>query len=99
MSAKLAQLNTKVLENSLLGTEVADYPSEILNYPERVIQFGEGNFLRAFVNWLFHQLNKKGFFKGRTVVVQPISRGRVSNLNKQDNLYTLLLRGIQEGEI
>lgn len=99
MSAKLAQLNTKVLENSLLGTEVADYPPEILKYPERVIQFGEGNFLRAFVNWFFHQLNKKNLFMGRTVVVQPIPRGRVGNLKQQDNLYTLLLRGIQEGKI
>src|SRR5690554_4150992 len=99
MTARLKQINREVLGDRLMGTELADYSAEILNYPERVVQFGEGNFLRAFVDWLFHQLNKKGYFKGRTVVVQPIPPGRVSNLKQQDNLYTLLLRGIQEGEI
>ena len=69
------------------------------NLPERVIQFGEGNFLRAFVDWMFHQVNKQGKFNGRVVVVQPISEGMVDTLNGQDGLYTLLLRGLQDGKI
>jgi tagaturonate reductase len=69
------------------------------SYPERVIQFGEGNFLRAFVDWMFHQMNKQGVFKGRVVVVQPISEGTVDILNTQDGMYTLLLRGVRDGEI
>ncbi len=66
--------------------------------PERVIQFGEGNFLRAFVDWMFHRLNEKGLFNGRVVVVQPLREGLVSVLNEQDGLYTLILRGLQDGE-
>ena len=66
--------------------------------PERVIQFGEGNFLRAFVDWMFHELNKQGKFNGRVVVVQPISEGLTAKLNEQDGLYTLLLRGLQDGK-
>jgi len=67
--------------------------------PERVIQFGEGNFLRAFADWMFHQVNKQGFFNGRVVVVQPISDGTIDILNAQDGMYTLLLRGVRDGVI
>jgi tagaturonate reductase len=91
-------LNRKYLETELLGTEIADFPKEILEYPEKVVQIGEGNFLRAFVDWMLHKMNKEGFFKGRAVVVQPIEKGRVSNINEQDGLYTLYLRGIENDE-
>lgn len=94
----LPMLNREYLESELLGTELADFPAEILDYPEKVVQIGEGNFLRAFVDWMFHTMNKNGVFKGRTVVVQPIREGRISNLNEQDGLYTLYLRGIENGE-
>lgn len=94
----LPMLNRNYLESELLGSEVADFSAEILDYPEKVVQIGEGNFLRAFVDWMFHTMNKKGVFKGRTVVAQPIREGRISNLNEQDGLYTLFLRGIENGE-
>lgn len=97
--AELSMLNRRLLEERLLGTELADYKPEVLNYPEKIIQFGEGNFLRAFVDWMVHQVNKKGLFKGRVVVVQPIAQGRVANLNQQDGLYTQILRGTQNGQI
>ncbi|AZO94379.1 tagaturonate reductase [Halocella sp. SP3-1] len=99
MSKNLPKLNKEYLKDNLLGTELADYSADILEYPERVIQFGEGNFLRAFVDWMFHQMNKEDVFKGRAVIVQPIPQGRVSNLNKQDGLYTLFLRGKQDGKV
>lgn len=67
--------------------------------PERILQFGEGNFLRAFVDWMIDEINQKGLFEGKVVVVQPIPQGLVSILNEQDGLYTLLLRGIQNGEV
>ncbi|NMA96026.1 MAG: tagaturonate reductase [Clostridiales bacterium] len=67
--------------------------------PERIIQFGEGNFLRAFVNWMVDEMNKQELFMGKTVVVQPIPQGQADTLNEQEGLYTLLLRGISEGEI
>jgi tagaturonate reductase len=92
-------LNRRLLEDKLIETEVANYHRELLDYPEKVIQFGEGNFLRAFVEWMFHNMNKQGLFKGRVVVVQPIPQGRVANLNEQDGLYTLILRGLQGGKL
>jgi tagaturonate reductase len=64
--------------------------------PERVIQFGEGNFLRAFVDWMINKLNGQGLFKGKVVIVQPIEQGLVDVLNEQDGLYTLYLRGLQK---
>jgi tagaturonate reductase len=66
-------------------------------YPEKVLQFGEGNFLRCFVDWMFHELNKKAGFNGSVVAVQPIERGMVNLLNEQDGLYTLYLRGLKGG--
>lgn len=66
--------------------------------PEKVIQFGEGNFLRAFVDWHFNELNKKGLFNGKIVIVQPLKEGMVNILNEQNGLYTLLLRGLQNGK-
>ena len=44
-------------------------------HPEKVLQFGEGNFLRGFVDWMFNRLNSKGLFNGSVVVVQPIKVG------------------------
>ncbi len=68
-------------------------------YPEKVLQFGEGNFLRCFVDWMFHQLNQKADFNGSIVVVQPIEMGMVDMLNGQDGLYTVYLRGLVNGEV
>ncbi|HHX60461.1 MAG TPA: tagaturonate reductase [Epulopiscium sp.] len=65
-------------------------------YPEKIIQFGEGNFLRAFVNWITDTMNKKELFNGSSVVVQPIKHGMVKELNAQNGLYTLYLRGIKD---
>jgi len=66
--------------------------------PERVLQFGEGNFLRAFIDWMLHRMNSEDLFNGETVVVQPLEKGLVDLLNEQDGLYTLFLRGIQDGK-
>src|SRR4051812_8652548 len=65
--------------------------------PERVLQFGEGAFLRGFVDPMIDRLNRAGSFGGRVVVVQPLPHGRVADLNAQDGLYTLLLRGTRDG--
>ncbi|KZL89894.1 tagaturonate reductase [Clostridium magnum] len=67
-------------------------------YPEKVLQFGEGNFLRAFVDWQIDKMNKEADFNGSVVVVQPIEFGLVDKLNEQDGLYTLYLEGIKDGE-
>ncbi|MBB6218522.1 tagaturonate reductase [Anaerosolibacter carboniphilus] len=67
-------------------------------YPERVLQFGEGNFLRAFSDWMIDLMNKKAGFGSSVVVVQPLEQGLVDMLNDQDGLYTLYLNGIKDGE-
>lgn len=82
---KVMQLNKK----SFAGTN---------NYPEKVLQFGEGNFLRCFVDWMFHQLNKKAAFNGSVIAVQPIEKGMVNLLNEQDGLYTVYLHGLKNGK-
>lgn len=69
--------------------------------PERkikIMQFGEGNFLRAFVDWIIQDLNDNGAISSNVAVVQPMSFGRVKDLEKQDGLYTLRLEGIDKGE-
>lgn len=68
-------------------------------FPEKVLQFGEGNFLRGFVDWMFNRLNANGLFNGSIVVVQPIRQGLINIINEQEGLYTLILRGTQNGEI
>jgi tagaturonate reductase len=72
--------------------------SEYKQFPEKVLQFGEGNFLRAFVDWQIDKMNKEAGFNGSVVVVQPIEFGLVDRLSEQDGLYTLYLQGIKEGK-
>ncbi|GAA3579836.1 tagaturonate reductase [Snuella lapsa] len=67
-------------------------------YTERIVQFGEGNFLRAFADWMVHEMNKAANFDAGVVVVQPIQQGLVKMLNDQDGLYTLYLNGIKNGQ-
>ena len=67
-------------------------------YTEKVIQFGEGNFLRAFIEWIIWKTNQKTDFNGSVVVVQPIEKGMVSWLNEQDGLYHLNLQGLLDGK-
>ena len=67
--------------------------------PERIIQFGEGNFLRAFVDWIIYNMNEKTDFNSSVVVVQPIERGMIDMLNEQDGLYHVNLQGLDKGEV
>ncbi|MFY0625760.1 MAG: tagaturonate reductase [Reichenbachiella sp.] len=67
-------------------------------HKERILQFGEGNFLRAFANWMIHRMNKDAGFDAGVVAIQPIDRGLIDMLNAQDGLYTVYLNGIKNGE-
>ena len=88
----MQQLNYAVLKQS-------GYQGFILeNAPEKVLQFGEGNFLRAFVNYWFDVSNEKAGFFGKCVLVQPIAPGLAGLINQQEGLYTLYLRGRENGE-
>ncbi len=65
---------------------------------EKILQFGEGNFLRAFVDWMIDILNEKTDFNGNVVIVQPLERGLSDMINTQNGLYTTVLRGVQGGK-
>jgi len=71
---------------------------QVIKRPDRVIQFGEGNFLRAFVDYIIDCSNEAGVFNGGITVVKPIEYGTFERFNKQDNLYTVILRGIKNGK-
>lgn len=72
--------------------------SEKCSLTERVMQFGEGNFLRGFVDWMIDRLNKENGGDYGVVLVQPLDKGLVDMINEQDGLYSLYLRGLQNGE-
>ncbi len=80
----MKQLNRKEFKNTL--------------YPTRVIQFGEGNFLRAFVDWIIFEMNNKLDFNAGVTVVQPIEQGMAPMLREQDCLYTLITKGLEQGK-
>lgn len=68
------------------------------HYPPRIIQFGEGNFMRAFTNWQIQQLNHHQKFNGSITVVQPLPQGLGHLFAAQDNRYTVLLEGLLDGQ-
>jgi len=72
---------------------------ETADYPEKVIQFGGGNFMRAFVDWQLQKMNDQGLFGGSAVLVQANSPRTDPNFAKQDHLFTVLLSGIENGEV
>ena len=63
--------------------------------PETIIQFGEGGFLRGFVDWMIQKLNDSGKYNGNIVVVQPIEQGMCDMLSSQDCNYTHVIRGVE----
>jgi len=68
------------------------------NYPTRILQFGEGNFLRAFADWMIQKMNNEIGFNTGVDVIQPLPNGMVDLLNQQDSLYHVYLKGIKNGE-
>lgn len=88
----MEKLNYEVLKES-------GYDGYILkDAPEKVLQFGEGNFLRAFVDYWFDLANEKAGWNGKCVLVQPIAPGLSKMINEQEGLYTLYLRGSEKGQ-
>jgi len=72
--------------------------NECSKLTERVFQFGEGIFLRGFVDWMIDRLNKENGGDYGVVIVQPLENGLVDMINEQDGLYSLYLRGLLNGE-
>lgn len=64
---------------------------------ETILQFGTGNFLRAFVDSFVDSLNRQGLYDGKVVIVSPTDSGTVEKINAQNGAYHLILRGIENG--
>ncbi|MGM9682045.1 MAG: tagaturonate reductase, partial [Eubacteriales bacterium] len=63
----------------------------------KVIQFGEGGFLRGFADWMLQCVNERTDFNGGVAVVQPIEKGMCATLEEQNGSYHLIMRGIENG--
>jgi tagaturonate reductase len=79
----------------LTGTEVP--APEIFMLPEKVLQFGTGVLLRALPDYFIDKANKNNIFNGRIVVVKSTEAGETVPFTQQDGLYTLAVRGVEEG--
>ncbi len=72
---------------------------DMLNLPVKVLQIGEGNFLRGFFDWMIYECNRQGQFQGSVAVSQPRPGGarKLEQLREQEGIYGLLTRGLQDG--
>src|SRR3712207_1085115 len=79
--------------------EAIQLPEEALfELPEKVLQFGTGVLLRGLPDYFIDKANRQGIFNGRVVVVKSTSQGDSAAFDKQDGLYTLCVRGLQNGQ-
>lgn len=69
------------------------------SYPIRVMQFGGGNFLRAFTDWLIEELNERAGFGGNIAIVKPTAKGDYNALRQQDGLFHVILNGLKDGQL
>lgn len=67
--------------------------------PERVLQFGTGVLLRGLPDYLIDKANRQGIFNGRIVVVKSTGGGDIEAFHRQDNLYTLCIRGVDNQQL
>ena len=73
--------------------ETVNNPIAKKKRPVKIVQFGEGNFLRGFVDYMVDVANEKGVFDGSVAIVKPIEFGKLDTFHEQDCVYTLILRG------
>lgn len=89
----------KLVGREFLQQQDIRQDSEMLNFPVKVLQIGEGNFLRGFFDWMIYECNRQGLFQGSVAVSQPRPGGRpkLEQLREQEGIYGLLTRGLQDG--
>ncbi len=90
----LSKRNLKAIQFS----EVIVPDEAIFNLPEKVLQFGTGVLLRGLPDYFIDKANRQGLFNGRVVVVKSTSTGSSSEFDDQDSLYTLCVKGIENGQ-
>jgi len=91
---------TSPLNRNSLKHEEAVLIDSIQSSPITILQIGEGNFLRGFFDWMLQQCRKQGLYDGSIAVTQPRAQGRakIEELASQDGLYTLVIRGLENGK-
>ena len=78
---------------------IQDHPAtDYSHLPLRILQFGEGNFLRAFADWMIDKANETGVFTGSIAVVKP-RPGALTAFGAQGNRYTVIARGLRDGRV
>jgi tagaturonate reductase len=94
------RLGAQLVRSGELAAGLIAAPTpELLQLPEKAVQFGTGAFLRGFVDFFLDEANRRGAFGGRVVAIGSTSSGRDVALNEQDGLYTLLVEGIENGAV
>lgn len=91
---RLSKENLAHMRNPAVSTP----PDSVFGLPERVLQFGTGVLLRGLPDYFIDKANRQGLFNGRIAVVKSTQTGPASEFQRQDNLYTLCVKGIQEGK-
>ncbi|MUT65287.1 tagaturonate reductase [Paenibacillus sp. NEAU-GSW1] len=92
-------MTNKLNARTLSGVDKEQYEATQAS-PVTVLQIGEGNFLRGFIDWMLQQARNQGRFDGSVAVTQPRPSGKpkIDKLAGQDGLYTLVIRGLENGE-
>ncbi|PYE52266.1 tagaturonate reductase [Paenibacillus barcinonensis] len=88
------------LKLHLLGNDSQRKCKEMMERPVKVLQIGEGNFLRGFADWMLHESARQGKFHGSVAVTQPRPGGKakLEQIRDQDGLYTMITRGLSDGK-
>ncbi|MFE6073155.1 tagaturonate reductase [Paenibacillus sp. NPDC057886] len=88
------------LKLNLLGSDSQRKCKEVMERPVKVLQIGEGNFLRGFADWMLHESARQGKFHGSVAVTQPRPGGKakLEQIRDQDGLYTMITRGLSQGK-
>ncbi len=91
-------LNKENLINIRANEELHRFHADASNLPEKVLQFGTGVLLRGLPDYFIDKANKSGVFNGRVVVVKSTSKGTTDDFDRQDSMYTIAVRGVENGE-
>ncbi|RYY17245.1 MAG: altronate oxidoreductase, partial [Cytophagaceae bacterium] len=92
----MAILSEALVRAGAVGAAVSLPDAALLALPEKVLQFGTGVLLRGLPDFLIDQANRQGLFNGRVVVVKSTSGGDVAAFERQQGLYTVCVRGIED---
>ena len=91
----MLSLSTQSLPLLQPQTGVSLPPLPMSPLPERVLQFGTGVLLRGLPDYFIDKANRQDIFNGRIVVVKSTDGGDIDAFRRQDNLYTLCIRGVE----